>query len=95
MLSVDEGRGQGEEGSPVQNQESCVCAGPTQKQMGSSCPLTKWGWDYYYNPDNVTVYITSLSLSTFPIACGPGLFSSKTSSGLMLSFQIFPHQLIH
>lgn len=31
VLSVDEGRGLGEEGSPVQNQESCDCAGLRQK----------------------------------------------------------------
>lgn len=93
MLSVDEGRGQGEERSPVQSQDLSVRKGLTQRQMGCFCPLIKWGQDNYYTSDNVC--LTPLSLSPFRIACGPGSFFSKSSSGSVLSFQIFPHQLIY
>lgn len=50
------------------------------------------GMVLYCTHDNFSVCLTPLGLSTFSTACGPGLFSSKTISGLVLSIQIFPHQ---
>lgn len=70
VLSVDEGRGQGEERSPVQSQGLSICESLTQRQMGCFRPLIKWGQDNYYNSDNV--YLTPLGLSPFPTARGPG-----------------------
>lgn len=89
VLSVDEGRGQGEEGSPMQSQQLCICEGLRQRQMSSSCLLIKWVQGYYHNPDNVTVCLTPLGLSTLPVTCEPGSFSSKTSSDWVILFQNF------
>lgn len=62
------------------------------RQMGSFCPLTKKGKNYYCGPDNAAVYLAFLGLSSFPVTHGSGLFS-KTSSMLVVLSTFFPHQL--